>query len=169
MKIILVAHFLAIIGCVSATAGTYSQTLSTQSISLTLATAAKVSVPSTMPVTTVGTTFQNFTGSETVNFKARTTQAGSATLTVLGSAYFGLTTVTYTCSGATLGTACTGTRTVSTSAGTPVVAVGASECVGTGCSSASPATVTMNFSMVNNPTYPTGSYSGTIVYSWTLI
>jgi hypothetical protein len=169
MKNFLIAPLLVLCGCLTAAGTTLSQTYSSQSISLTLATAGKVSVPANVAATTIGTTFQNFTMSELVNYKARTTQTGSATLNLLGSSYLALGGTTYTCSGATLGSACSGTQTVSGTSGTVVVTVGPSSCVGAGCASSSPATLTLNFIMINSPTYPTGSYSAAMTFSWTLI
>lgn len=143
----------------------------TQNMSLTLNSAAKVSTPGSMTLTTSGATFQNYTGTLSINFRARTTQSGSATLTSLASVDFAPGTgplaasgnLTYTCGAPSLGTGCSGTQTVSTSSQGAVVSVGASACVGTGCASANPATEQVSFALVNLPAYKTGTYTATIL------
>ena len=163
--------FALMVICTLATASATTLTAysGTQTVSVTLSTAAKVSVPSTVPLSTTGTTFNNFTGSQLVSYKARTTPSGHAWLSVKGtSSYLGTVSLVYTCGSATLGTACSGSQTVSTSSTTTVVQVGSSACVGTGCSSADPATITLSFTLANSPTYTTGSNSGTMQYTWAL-
>jgi hypothetical protein len=153
-------------------AGTVTDT-ATQSVSITLSSAAKVSVPASVTLTTVGATFQSYTGTEVASYKVRTTQSGSATLTVRGTSEFSPASgpsiassdLTYTCASAGIGTACSGTQTVSTSAQTPVVSVGASACVGTGCVCASPATISLGFGLANKPQFHTGSYSAQLTFT----
>src|SRR5947209_461215 len=62
--------------------------------------------------------------------------------------------LTYTCTSATLGSACSGTQTASTASQTNVVTLGAGACTGGGgsCSSVDPNTVQTSFALVNNPT-----------------
>lgn len=170
MKYVICAALLAACCLAPVSAATLTYYSGTQTVSVTLNSAAKVSVPANLTMSAAGTTFQNITGTQVVNYKARTTPAGHAWLSLKGiSAYFNSVSVTYTCSGPTLGAACSGTQTVSTSSTTPVVQVGASACVGTGCSSSDPATITLSFTLVNSPVYPTGSYSGSIQYTWALL
>ena len=146
----------------------------TEGVSLTLASAGKVSVPASMTLTASGTIFNNFTGSLTVNFKARTTQVGSAALATNASSDFTPTggpsvasgNVTYTCGSATLGTACSGTLTLSTSSQTSVVSVGTSQCVGAGCAASNPASEQLSFVLANSPQYKTGSYSSTLLFTF---
>jgi hypothetical protein len=125
-----------------------------------------------------GTAFNNYTGSLAINYRERTTQStGGGTITVQATADFTPANgpsiasppstgdkLTYTCSGATLGTNCSGTQTVSTTAATNVVTFSASECTGGGgsCSTASTNSVTVNFTLTNDPKYKTGSYSATL-------
>ena len=75
--------------------------------------------------------------------------------------------LTYVCSGATLGTACSGTQTASTTSSTPVLTVPVSACTGGGgsCSSQSPNSVNLNFTLVDSPVYPTGTYSANITFT----
>jgi len=139
------------------------------------------SFPNSVTLAKTGTTFTNFTGSLQIQYDARTTQStGGGTITVKATADFTPTggpsihtppstgdALTYTCSGATLGTNCSGTQTVSTTASTNVVTLSASECTGGGgsCSSASPNTVTLNFTLTDDPVYKTGSYSATLTFT----
>lgn len=75
--------------------------------------------------------------------------------------------LSYTCSGPTLGTACTGTQTVSTTAATPVVKFPASACTGAGspCNNADPNSVTLNFSLTDDPKYKAGTYTATLQFT----
>jgi len=139
------------------------------------------SFPNTVTLTKTGTTFSNFTGSLSIQYRERTTQStGGGTITVEATADFTPANgpsihtppstgdaLTYTCSGATLGTNCSGTQTVSTTASTNVVTFAASECTGGGgsCSSSSPNTVTVSFTLTDDPKYTTGSYSATLTFT----
>ena len=144
-----------------------------QTLDATLQPIAKVSVPSSLSLTTIAGEFAAFTGSLTVSYRARTTASGGGTITIEVSSDFSpsggpsaaAAGLTYTCSGASLGTACTGTQTASTTAQTPVVTLPTSACTGGGgaCSSSDPATVSVNFSLANSPTYSTGSYSAQVI------
>jgi hypothetical protein len=136
------------------------------------------SFPNSVTLAKTGTTFNNFTGSLAVSYRARTTQStGAGTITVRATADFAPAhgpsiasppsvgdALKYTCSGASLGTNCSGTQTVSTTASTNVVTLSASECTGGGgsCSSTDPNTVTVSFTLTNDPKYKTGSYSATL-------
>jgi hypothetical protein len=139
------------------------------------------SFPNSVTLTKTGSTFSNFTNSLSIQYRERTTQgSGSGSITVKATADFTPTggpsiasppstgdALQYTCSGATLGTACTGTQTVSTSTSTSVVTFSASECTGGGgsCSSSSPNTVTLSFALTDDPKYYTGSYSATLTFT----
>lgn len=129
-----------------------------------------------------GATFNRFSGTMTLSYHARTSQGtGHGTITVKATADFtpaGGPSIskppsagdkfTYTCSGATLGTPCSGTQTVSTTAATTVVSIGASACTGGGppCSSANPNWANVTFTLTNDPKYKTGSYSASL--TWTI-
>lgn len=139
-----------------------------------------VSTP--LPLTKTSATFNAFTGAMTLSYRARSSQStGQATITVKATADFAPTggpsianppsagdTFTYTCSGATLGIACSGMQTVSTTSATNVVSIGASACTGGGapCSAANPNTVNVSFTLTDDPKYKTGSYSATL--TWTI-
>ena len=136
---------------------------------------------SSVTLAKTGTAFSNFTGSLTIQYDARTTQStGGGYITVEATADFTPTggpsiasppstgdALQYTCSGATLGTGCSGTQTVSTTTQTNVITLSASECTGGGgsCSSTSPNTVTLSFTLTNDPKYDTGSYSATLTFT----
>jgi hypothetical protein len=155
----------------AAATGTATQTLSAQVNAI-----GKLSVPAASTVTSAGTTFAGYTGSLTVSYKARTTAAtGSGSLTVTASADFSPAggpsiasgQLTYTCSAATLGAACVGTQTASTASQTNIATIGSSACTGGGgsCSTVNPNTVLASLSLSNNPTYKTGTYSATLIFT----
>jgi hypothetical protein len=139
------------------------------------------SFPNGVKLANTGTTLSSFTGSLSIQYDARTTQStGGGSITVQATADFTPTggpsiasppstgdALTYTCSGATLGTNCSGTQTVSTTTSTNVVTFSASECTGGGgsCSSTSPNTVTVSFTLTDDPKYHTGSYSATLTFT----
>lgn len=137
---------------------------------------------SSLTLARTGATFNGLIGTMTLSYRARTSQGtGQGTITVKAGTDFmpaGGPSIahppsagdkfTYTCSGVTLGTPCSGTQTVSTTAATNVVSIGASACTGGGapCSTANPNTVNVTFSLTNDPKYKTGSYSATL--TWTI-
>lgn len=139
------------------------------------------SFPNTVTLTKAGTTFTNYAGSLTIQYDARTTASGTGgSITVKATADFTPSggpsiaspptsgdVLQYTCSGATLGTGCSGTQTVSTTTSTNVVTIPVSECTGGGgsCSSTSPNTVNLNFALTDDPQYKVGSYSATLTFT----
>jgi hypothetical protein len=157
-------------------------TLGTQTLNLTLGAAGSLyGFPNSVTLTKTGTVFNSYIGTLQIQYKARTSSGGSGTITVKATADFPCASqgpciatpptagdaLTYTCTGATLGTNCSGTQTVSTSASTNVVTIPASACTGGGspCSTANPNTVTLNFALTNDPKYRTGSYSATLTFT----
>jgi hypothetical protein len=151
--------------------GTTTQTLSAQINAI-----GKVSVPATVTIANAGTTFVAYSGNLNVSYRARTTAAtGSGSLTLRATADFSPAggpsiasgQLTYTCSAATLGSACSGTQTASTASQTSVVTMGAGLCTGGGgsCSSVNPNTVQSTFTLSNNPAYKTGTYSATLTFT----
>jgi hypothetical protein len=139
-------------------------------------------VGSPLALTRTGTTFNAFTGTMALSYRARTSQGmGYGSITVKATVDFMPTggpsiahpptagdTFTYSCSGATLGTSCSGRQTVSTTAATNVVSIGASACTGGGapCSTADPGSTNVTFILTDDPQYKTGSYSTTL--TWTI-
>ena len=137
---------------------------------------------SPLALTKTGTNFNSFTGTITLNYRARTRQGtGQGTITVKATSDFmpvGGPSIasppsttdkfTYTCSGATLGASCSGIQTVSSTSATNVVSLGASACTGGGapCSTANPNSANVTFILTDDSKYKTGSYSATL--TWTI-
>jgi len=161
--------------------GSQAQTLGTQTLSLTLNAAGLLyGFPNSVTLSKTGSVFSTYTGTLSIQYKARTSSSGSASVTLEATADFSPAggpsiaspptsgdALTYTCSAATLGSNCSGTQTVSTTASTNVVSIGASTCTGGGapCSTADPNTVNVNFSLTNDPKYKTGSYAATLTFT----
>jgi hypothetical protein len=148
----------------------------TQALSAQINAIGKLSVPSSLTLTSAGTTFVGYSGNLTVSYLARTTAAtGSGSLTMRATADFSPiggpsiagAQLTYTCSAATLGAACSGTQTASTASQTSVVTMGANLCTGGGppCSSGNPNSVQSTFTLSDNPAYKTGTYSATLTFT----
>lgn len=160
---------LALARCDAATATT------TQTLTAAIGALAKVSVPSGLALSPTGTFFSPFTASMTMNYKARTTSSGSGNITTKATADFTPSggpsissgQLTYTCSGATLGTTCSSTLTVSTTSATSVISLPASACTGGGapCSTANPNSVSLGFSLTNSPGSSTGTYQVTLQFT----
>jgi hypothetical protein len=150
-----------------------------QGMSATLESAGALSVPANLTLATSGSTFNHFTGTLTVSYRARTTPVGSASVTVSASSEFspgGGPTIasgalTYTCGSTELGTPCSPAQTVAVSTARPVVTVGGSACTGGGgsCTSSDPATVQLSFTLANSPVYKTGTYTTTMVFTISVV
>jgi hypothetical protein len=138
--------------------------------------------PSSVSLTHTGTAFSNFTSASgiTVSYWIRATsstgsgniqmQAAEFTPTGQGGPVIGSSggPLTYTCSGATLGTSCSGTQTLSTTAQTPVVtSIPAGACTGGGgnCTSTVPNTVSTSFTLTDAAAYKTGTYSSVLTFT----
>ncbi|MBL8296083.1 MAG: hypothetical protein JNN08_29845 [Bryobacterales bacterium] len=151
----------------------------TQGISVQLSSAGVLSVPANLSLTTSGSTFNNFSGSIAVNYKARTTPTGSASLTVKANSEFSPTggptlsngDLTFTCGSPGLGTSCASAQTVSTSVSRTVVSVGSNACTGGGgsCSSSDPASVQLSFTLANTPQHKTGTYSTSLLFTISVV
>jgi hypothetical protein len=177
------AFGLGAIALLLAPAGSHAQNATTQTLEATIVPlGALFTVSSPLVLTKTDATFNGFTGTMTLSYRARTSQGtGQGTITVKATADFmpagGPSIVhppspgdkfTYTCSGASLGNSCSGIQTVSTTAATNVVSIGASACTGGGapCSMANPNTASVTFALTDDPAYRTGSYSATL--TWTI-
>lgn len=134
-------------------------------------------------LTKAGTIFNNYVSTAvSIQYRARTTQtSGSGTITLkvtsdfspingpsVGTPPSAGDALKYTCSGATLGTNCSGSVTASTAAATSVLTIPASSCTGGGapCSTADPNTINVIFTLTNDPKYKTGNYTATV--TWTI-
>lgn len=158
----------ALIGqCLHAGVGT-----ATQSLTATIQPAARLSIPTVVTLTPGATSFSSFTASLPINYRARTTPTGGGVITLQVTSDFapagGPTAaggqLTYSCGGATMGAACGGSQTASTSTQTPVLTLPASACTGGGgaCSSQDPNSLTLNFTLADEPGYSTGTYSARV-------
>jgi len=132
----------------------------------------KISVPASVSLRPLDTRFGGFSGSLTVNYWSRTSSAGGSSITVQATDFSpaggpATGSVSYTCSGATLGAACSGAQALSTGTQTLVVSLPSSACTGGGgaCSSDDPNTVLMNFALPSQPHYKTGSYSAQLMFT----
>ena len=147
----------------------------TETLSATLSPVGALTTPATATLTTSSHTFQSFAATFPVSYQVRTTPVGSGKITVQVTKDFSPTggptaasgALTYVCSGANLGTACSGTQTASTTTSTPVLTVPASACTGGGgaCSSQNPNSMNLTFTLTDNPVYPTGTYSANITFT----
>lgn len=164
----------AVVACVlfPAHMGADTATIKTQSLSVTVNPIGKVSVPATATLTNVGTTFNSYTGSLSISYRARTASGGSITMRVTSDFAAGGPSVSsgdlsYTCGSATLGTACSGLIAASTTTSTTVLTLPPSACTGGGtpCSSSDPNLVQVNFSLANRPATVTGAYYASVQFT----
>jgi hypothetical protein len=146
----------------------------TQTLSATVAPYGKLAVPATVTLRSADTRFgSSLSGSLTVSYWARTSDAGGGSITVQAGSEFSpaggptVGSITYLCSGATLGTGCSGTQTLATSTQTPLVSVPLGVCTGGGggCSTQEPNTVLIKFSAPDKPHFKTGTYSASITFT----
>ncbi len=148
----------------------------TQTLNVQLTAVGELSVPGSVTLIPAGTIFNTYTGSMTVNYRVRSTTGGTGgSITVKATADFspaggpavGSNTFTYTCSGATLGTSCSTTQTVSLTSATNVLTIPTGTCTGGGgsCSAANPNSESMSLSLVNDPGYQTGTYAATLTFT----
>lgn len=147
----------------------------TQTLTATFAPEGSLIVPSSATLASGATTFQPFTGAVALSYRARTTPAGGGAITVSVTSDFAPTggpsvangVLRYNCSGATLGTGCSGTQTATTSSQTPVLTLPASACTGGGgaCSGPDPNLMNLVFALADQPNYPTGSYSARVTFT----
>ncbi|MGO4882524.1 MAG: hypothetical protein ACLP59_17075 [Bryobacteraceae bacterium] len=176
MKIVLewTAPFVCLLTLVMIPASGSTGTAS-QSLTATISPVGSVTAPASASLTSGATTFQPFKGGLTVSYQARTTPVGGGSITLNVSSDFSPAggpsaasgALTYTCSGATLGTACSGSQTASTTVQTPVLTLPASACTGGGgsCSSQNPNSVNLSFTLTDSPAYATGTYSAKVTFT----
>lgn len=121
-------------------------------------------------LTSTGTSFSNYTGTTAYTYKIRTlASGGSGTIQLQVTADFSPANgpsvaspptagdqLTYTCTVASPGTACTGTQVASTTAATSVATFGAAA-----SSVAAGNTGSLSWTLTNDPLYRTGSYTAT--------
>jgi hypothetical protein len=164
-----IALLLGILGVAQTDGATGS---ATQTLTAVLDPIGIVTAPASTSLTSGATTFQPFTGVLAVSYAVRTSPTGGGAITLEVTSDFTPTggptassgALTYTCGGATLGTACSGTQTASPSSQTPVLTLPASACTGGGgaCSSQDPNSVNLTFTLTDSPVYATGTYSAQV-------
>jgi hypothetical protein len=147
----------------------------TQTLSATITPGLALSAPASAVLSHSQNNFQPFQTSLALKYEARTTPTGSGRITLQVTSDFSPAggpsaaqgALTYTCSGATLGAACSGSQTASTTAQTPVLTLPASSCTGGGgaCSAQDPNSLNLTFTLTDDPAYQTGSYSATITFT----
>jgi hypothetical protein len=146
----------------------------TQTLSANVSPYGKLSIPATVNLQSGDTRFGgNLAGTLTVSYWARTSSTGGGSLTVQAGSDFSpaggpsVGGVTYVCSGATLGTGCSGTQTLTTAAQTPLISLPAGACTGGSgtCSAQVPNTVLLTLSALNKALYKTGTYSAQITFT----
>ncbi|HUS05786.1 MAG TPA: hypothetical protein VMZ52_05810 [Bryobacteraceae bacterium] len=146
----------------------------TQTMTADISPYGKLSVPSNVTLRSSSTGFGgDFTGNLTISYWARTSVAGGGTITVQAGSEFSpaggpsISSVTYLCSGATLGAACSGSQTLATATQTPIVTLPSGACTGGGgpCSTQEPNTVQLSVTSPDKPQYKTGTYSALITFT----
>ena len=139
----------------------------TQTLSANVSPYGRVSVPASISLRASNTRFGGFSGSLDVSYWARTTVTGGGSVTIQANSDFSpgggpsINNVSYTCSGATLGSACSGTQSLSNSVQTPMVSLPTGACTGGGgvCSTQEPNAVLVSFTVPSKPSYKSGNYS----------
>lgn len=163
-----------LVACALPVSGIGDVQVITQTITANISPYGKLSLPATVTLLSGDTRFgSNLTGSLTLSYWARTSAATGSAITMQAGSDFtpaggpSIGGVTYFCSGATLGAACSGAQTLSISMQTPLVALPSEACTGGGgsCSTQDPNTVLLLFSVQNKPQYKTGTYSALITFT----
>lgn len=163
-----VSCFLGALACVQGASTTVSNTLDANIKAL-----GALSVPGTVTLANSGTVFNSFTGTVTVQYRARTTATGGGNLTMqvtqdfqTGGPSVASGDLTYICGGASLGSACSST-TASISTATAVVTVPSSACTGGGspCSGTDPNTIDVTFTLADRPVVSTGTYTASVQFT----
>ena len=144
----------------------------TLSVSVSAEAALSVST-STTSLTASGAIFSPFTGTTNLTYKVRTTKVGgSGTITTQVTTDFtgagpSVATppssgdaLTYTCTVASPGTACSSAQTASTTAATSVGTFGANA-----HSAKAGNTASLAWSLTNDPLYETGTYTATVTFT----
>ncbi len=154
-----------------------AQSLSTStSLQITLQPAGEIISSPNVGFILNGTAFGTFNGSTTITFYIRTDASGSGTVTMqfnsdfsAGGPLIANGDLSYQCTSANYGTACSGTIVPSLNTSYTIDTIGASACTGGGtpCSSLAPTSVAVSFSLPDKVSFKVGSYSttGTVTIS----
>jgi len=144
----------------------------TTSVTVTVGAEASLTVASPTALAATGTVFNNYTGSTVVTYNIRTSQStGSGTIVLKVTSDFTPTggpsvgspptagdALTYTCTAAAPASPCSGSQTSSTGSTTPVASFVAN-------AHATGSTATTSWTLTNDPTYKTGSYTAVVTYT----
>ncbi len=144
-----------------------------QSVSASFAPAAKLSVPAEIVMTASPMAFGSASGQIALAYRVRTRPSGNGQLTIQfvefspsGGPSIDAGDLTFTCSAATLGTPCSGTKTASTKAATQILDIPAGSCTGGGTPcGGDPHTMQVGFSLSNDPGYSIGQYSAQVTFT----
>lgn len=146
-----------------------------QTLTATVNPVGGLSTLGTATLSKSSTSFQPFTATVPLNYQVRTTPVGGGVITLQVTSDFtpsggpaaATGALTYVCSGANLGTACSGTQTASTTTQTPVLTVPASACTGRGgaCSGQNPNTMNLTFTLADSPAYSTSTYLASVTFT----
>jgi hypothetical protein len=144
----------------------------TTTISVTVGAEASIAV-TTSTTTLTGAAFADYTGTTNLLYKIRTSASGSGAITAQVTTDFSPANgpsvatpptagdaLTYTCTVAAPGTACSGTQTASTTAATPVASFGADN-----RSANSGNAAALAWTLTNDSTYKAGTYSATVTFT----
>jgi hypothetical protein len=145
----------------------------TQSLQAVVSPLGKLAVPAGITLTAANSRFGNLTGSMMVSYWARTQSGGGGSVTLQANSEFtptggpSVATVVYSCTGATMGTGCSGNQTLHTGIQTSVIYLPGGICTGGGgaCSNQDPNTIQLQFSAPNKAQYKTGAYSAQITFT----
>ena len=145
-----------------------AQSTATTSLSVTVASAATISINTPATTLTAGSTWGDYTGTTTGTVRMRTSKTGgSGSVTVEITSAFAsggppVSDLTYTCSVAETSeaTACSGSVTASDSSGTSVLSMGTD-----GHTADSGDTFSVDWSLKNLPSYTPGAYSATATFT----
>jgi hypothetical protein len=168
--------WVGLVGCMILTAPPYTDAATamlSNSLNPHIGALGALSAPGSATLTHTGTLFNAFTGTVALQYRARTSAAGGGTLTLkvtqdfqTGGPSVAGGDLAYICGAASLGTAC-GSTTASTSSATQVVTLPSSACTGGGspCSATDPNSVSLTFTLADQPAVKTGSYTATVLFT----
>ena len=145
-----------------------AQSTATTTLSVTVASAATISLDASATTLTASTTWGDYTGTTSGTVRMRTSRtggSGSVTVEITSAWAAGgpdVDDLTYTCSVAETSdaTACSGSVTASDSSGTSVLSMGAD-----GHTADSGDSFSVEWSLKNLPSYSPGSYSATATFT----
>lgn len=158
----------------AAPAGVHAATATvTNTLNANIGALGVLAAPGMATLSNTGTLFNAYNGTVALQYRARTSAAGGGTLTMqvtqdfqTGGPSVAGGDLTYSCGAASLGTACANT-TASTSSATQVVTLPSSACTGGGspCSGTDPNTVTLTFTLADQPVDKTGTFTATVQFT----